>query len=316
MAAPPRRRPAPTRRTCRPPPTPHAGRAVVVAAIDNLGKGAAGQAVQDANLMLGLPETAGLTAQRESRRERHRPAGFRAAGRRRRAEGLRRRDVAVVINDGPSRAAAGVFTANRVKAAPVLWTQQVLSRRPGARGRAQLRRRQRLHRPAGLRRHPRHRRARSAAAPGRLGAGEIAVCSTGLIGERLPHGPAARRRGRRGAAADASRGGGLAAADAIRTTDTVAKIASPAGATATRSAAWPRAPGMLAPGPGHHAVRAHHRRRPDAGRRWTPRCAAATPVTFDRLDTDGCMSTNDTVLLLASGASGVAPDAGRRSAAR
>ena len=106
---------------------PHAGRAVVVATTDNLGKGAAGQAVQIANLMLGLPETAGLTTHGVATMSVTAPQGFRAAGV---AAGLKQsgdRDVAVVINDGPSRAAAAVFTTNRVQAAPVKWTRQVVS---------------------------------------------------------------------------------------------------------------------------------------------------------------------------------------------
>ncbi len=109
-----------------------AGRAVVVAAIDNLGKGAAGQAVQNANLMLGLPETTGLAVNgdramtmRAQLDDRAAPAGFRAAGV---EAGLKSagRDVALVVNDGPTYAAAGVFTTNRIKAAPVLWSEQVL----------------------------------------------------------------------------------------------------------------------------------------------------------------------------------------------
>ncbi len=117
---------------------PHAGRAVVVSALDNLVKGAAGQAIQIANLMLGLPEAAGLPPTeshhepcrrrtRERGHERHRATGFPRGRRRAGLKTSGERDVAVVINDGPSRAAAAVFTRNRVKAAPVLWTQQVVA---------------------------------------------------------------------------------------------------------------------------------------------------------------------------------------------
>ena len=69
--------------------------------------------------------------------------------------------------------------------------------------------------------------------------------------------------------------------------------------------------GMLAPGAGHDAVRADHRRGGRLRPRWTRCCARATAVTFDRVDSDGCLSTNDTVLLLASGASGIVADRGR-----
>ena len=177
------------------------------------------------------------------------PLGFRAAGV---AAGLKAsgaRDVAVVINDGPSRAAAGVFTANRVKAAPVLWTQQVLK---GGRVRAVLLNSGGANACTGpLGFADTHASAERMAAGLADSAGEIAVCSTGLIGERLPMDPLLG--GVDAALAEASRAGGLAAADAIRTTDTVAKIAfqRPAG---TRSAGWPRA-------------------RAWSPRRWPPCCA-------------------------------------------
>ena len=94
------------------------------------------------------------------------------------------------------------------------------------------------------------------------------------------------------------------------TTDTVPKTDRRRAATAGRSAAWPRAPACSRPALATMLVRAHHRRGGRRGRAATRRCARPPRVTFDRLDSDGCMSTNDTVLLLASGASGV--DARRR----
>ena len=132
-------------------------------------------------------------------------------------------------------------------------------------------------------------------------AGEIAVCSTGLIGDRLPMDRLLP--GVDAAVAAASADGGAAAADAIRTTDTVAEDVLPGRARLhdRRHGQGRRHAGA---GAGHDAGRAHHRRRPAAPRSLTPRCAEAVRTTFDRLDTDGCMSTNDTVLLLASGASG------------
>lgn len=132
------------------------------------------------------------------------------------------RDLALVVNDGPSRAAAGVFTRNRVKAAPVLWSEQVLK---GGRVRAVVLNAGGANActgSAGF--QDTHATAEKAAGVLEDSAGEIAVCSTGLIGERLPMDlllPGVEK-----AAAELSRGdGGLAAADAIRTTDTVAKIA-------------------------------------------------------------------------------------------
>jgi len=266
------------------------------------------------------------------------PLGFRAAGV---AAGLKTtgaRDVAVVVNDGPSRAAAGVFTANRVQAAPVLWTRQVAG---GGRIRAVALNSGGANActgPAGF--ADTHEIAERLAARLTDSAGEIAVCSTGLIGERL-----AMDRllpGVDAAAAEASRSGGPAAADAIRTTDTVVKIAFRRGGTAsgrtgpggtvtagtvtggtgpgggvpggTASGGYTiggmaKGAGMLAPSLATMlCVLTTDADLPAGELDRALRGAAA--VTFDRLDSDGCMSTNDTVLLLASGASGVRPEPG------
>jgi glutamate N-acetyltransferase / amino-acid N-acetyltransferase len=229
------------------------------------------------------------------------PLGFRAAGV---AAGIKApggRDVAVVINDGPSRAAAGVFTANRVKAAPVLWTQQVVR---GGRVRAVLLNSGGANACTGpLGFTDTHSSAERLAERLADSAGEIAVCSTGLIGERLPMD--LLLAGADAAVADATRSGGLAAADAIRTTDTVAKIAfqRPDGYTIGGMA---KGAGMLAPALATMLCVLTTDADLDAGT-LDAALRAATGVTFDRLDTDGCMSTNDTVLLLASGAAGVRP---------
>ena len=182
-----------------------------------------------------------------------------------------------------------------------------------ARRRAQLRRRQRLHRPGRASRTPtpppstppprsprqpaadRRRRRRR----GLLHRADRRAAADGQA--------AARRATRRCAALPAT--AAPAAAEAIMTTDTRPKTTVVAGRAAGRSAAWPRAP-ACSPRAGHHALRAHHRRGGRRRRRWTRRCARPRRVTFDRLDSDGCMSTNDTVLLLASGASGIEPTAG------
>ena len=230
------------------------------------------------------------------------PLGFRGAGV---AAGIKESgdpDVAVVLNDGPSAAAAGVFTANRVKAAPVLWSQQVLAGRTvravvlnsgGANA---------CTGPAGF--QDTHQTAEHMAGLLQIGAGEVAVCSTGLIGERLPMDKLLG--GVDAAVADASRAGGLAAADAIRTTDSVVKIAFRRG-TGYTIGGMAKGAGMLAPGLATMlcVLTTDAELAPaelDAALR------AATAVTFDRLDTDGCMSTNDTVLLMASGAAGVSPE--------
>ncbi len=261
------------------------------------------------------------------------PLGFRAAGV---AAGLKESgqpDVAVVLNDGPSRAAAGVFTANRVQAAPVLWTRQVVT---GGRVRAAVLNSGGANACTGA---PGFQDTHATAErlAGAIGdsAGEIAVCSTGLIGERLPM--AKLLPGVDAAVAEASRAGGLAAADAIRTTDTVVKIAfrrvGPAettpsktppllrGSASPQAASAPWTVGGMAKGAGMLApalatmlcVLTTDADVPAA--ELDAALRSATAETFDRLDTDGCMSTNDTVLLLASGAAGVRPDLGEFTAA-
>jgi glutamate N-acetyltransferase/amino-acid N-acetyltransferase len=247
------------------------------------------------------------------------PLGFRAAGV---VAGLKtsgERDVAVVINDGPSRSAAAVFTANRVQAAPVTWSRQVAS---GGRVRAVVLNSGGANACTGpLGFQDTHATAERLAAALDDSPGEIAVCSTGLIGERLPMDkllPAVDA-----AVAEADRSGGVHAADAIRTTDTIIKIAfrrqngsAPSGGrppqTPPNEGAWTvggmaKGAGMLAPSLATMLVVL----TTDAD--LTPAeldsaLRSATAVTFDRLDSDGCMSTNDTVLLMASAASGVKPD--------
>jgi glutamate N-acetyltransferase/amino-acid N-acetyltransferase len=234
--------------------------------------------------------------------------GFRAAGL---AAGLKESgatDLAVVINDGPSDAAAGVFTANRVKAAPVLWSQQVLST---GRLRAVVLNSGGANActgPDGFA-DTHHTAERMAAALTQaagvpVAAGEIAVCSTGLIGERLPLDRLLP--GVDAAVTAASGSGGPAAADAIRTTDTVAKMCC-LGGPGYLVGGMAKGAAMLAPALATMLVvlttdAVVPAAQLDASLR------EAVRATFDRLDTDGCMSTNDTVLLLASGASQVQPD--------
>lgn len=212
-------------------------------------------------------------------------------------------DLALVVNLGPRRAAAGVFTSNRVKAAPVLWSQQVLKggevsavvlNSGGANA---------CTGPKGF--QDTHATAEKAAEvlEGHS-AGEIAVCSTGLIGTLLPM--EKLLDGIDKAAAALSTEGGTDAAIAIKTTDTVHKTAVAAGEGWTVGG-MAKGAGMLAPGLATMLVVL----TTDADVE-TPGLDAAlrdaTRTTFDRVDSDGCMSTNDTVLLLASGASGITPD--------
>jgi glutamate N-acetyltransferase/amino-acid N-acetyltransferase len=245
------------------------------------------------------------------------PQGFRAAGVKAGLKSTDDPDVAVVLNDGPSRSAAAVFTSNRVQAAPVLWTREVVR---GGRVRAVVLNSGGANACTGpLGFQDTHATAEHLAAAlgredagstGSTGSGEIAVCSTGLIGERLPMDKILS--GVDAGVAAASRAGGLAAADAIRTTDTVVKIAFRRGAGRGGAGGYTiggmaKGAGMLAPALATMlcVLTTDADLTPaelDAALR------SATAMTFDRLDTDGCMSTNDTVLLLASGAAGVTPD--------
>jgi glutamate N-acetyltransferase/amino-acid N-acetyltransferase len=236
------------------------------------------------------------------------PKGFRASGV---AAGLKPTgalDVALVVNDGPDATAAGVFTANRVKAAPVVWSQQVL--------RAGIVRAVVLNSgganactgAAGFRdthATAEHVAARLTAGATRVpvGAGDVAVCSTGLIGERLAlpkllGGVDAAVRG-------LARDGGAAAAQAIMTTDTRPKTVAVAGAGFTVGG-MAKGAGMLAPALATMlCVLTTDAVADPATLDSTLR--QACQVSFERVDSDGCLSTNDTVLLLASGASGIPP---------
>jgi glutamate N-acetyltransferase/amino-acid N-acetyltransferase len=231
------------------------------------------------------------------------PAGFRAAGV---TAGLKPSglpDLALVVNDGPIDTAAGVFTANRIKAAPVLWSRQVVA---GGRLRAVVLNSGGANActgPDGF--ADTHATAEHAAGLLGLGAGEVAVCSTGLIGTRLPMD--LLLPGVATAVKELSPTGGPAAAEAIRTTDTVSKEAV-TGADGVTVGGMAKGAAMLAPALATMLVVV----TTDAVLEPGVADAAlrrATELTFQRIDSDGCLSTNDTVLLLASGVSGVTPSA-------
>jgi glutamate N-acetyltransferase/amino-acid N-acetyltransferase len=239
------------------------------------------------------------------------PKGFRAAGV---AAGLKsagQLDVALVVNDGPDATAAGVFTTNRVKAAPVLWSQQVLRggvvravvlNSGGANACTGPQGFQDTHLTA-----ERTAAALTGTARRNVGAGEVAVCSTGLIGERLPMDKLLR--GVDAATRRLARDGGPAAAEAIMTTDSRPKttIIGTAGKTGWTVGGMAKGSGMLAPGLATMLCVLTTDAVAGAGA-LDAALRQACRETFDRVDSDGCMSTNDTVLLLASGASGIQPD--------
>ncbi|KJY18787.1 MULTISPECIES: bifunctional glutamate N-acetyltransferase/amino-acid acetyltransferase ArgJ [Streptomyces] len=216
-------------------------------------------------------------------------------------------DLALVVNNGPRLAAAGVFTSNRVKAAPVHWSEQVL--RGGTVSAVVLNSggANACTGPKGF--QDTHATAEKVAAVlnehglGEHNAGEVAVASTGLIGVLLPMDKLLP--GIETAAAALSEDGGEAAAVAIKTTDTVHKTAtvSQDGWTVGGMA---KGAGMLAPGLATMLVVLTTDADVD-GPALDRALRSATRTTFDRVDSDGCMSTNDTVLLLASGASGRTP---------
>lgn len=233
------------------------------------------------------------------------PAGFRAAGV---AAGIKTSgdpDVALVVNDGPTDAAAAVFTCNQVQAAPVLWSRQVLA---DGRLRAVLLNSGGANActgPGGF--QDTHATAERAAELLGCGAISVAVCSTGLIGERLPMTALLSGVDAASAALATGDGAALAAATAVLTTDAVPKqaaVTTPAGWSVGGLA---KGAGMVAPSLATLLCVLTTDARVDAST-LDRVLHGATARTFERLDIDGCCSTNDTVLLMASGASTVAPD--------
>jgi glutamate N-acetyltransferase/amino-acid N-acetyltransferase len=229
------------------------------------------------------------------------PRGFRAAGV---AAGLKAsgaKDVALVVNDGPTYTSASVFTANRCQANPVLWSKEVVKdgivravvlNSGGANCYTG---------PEGF--QTTHAVAERVAGHLGFGAVDVVVCSTGLIG--LANDREQVLAGVDAAYAGLGTDGGPDAAAAIMTTDTVPKQVVVEGA-GWSVAGMAKGAGMLAPQLATMLVvlttdAVASADDLDAALR------AATRVSFDRLDSDGCMSTNDTVTLLASGASGITP---------
>ena len=234
--------------------------------------------------------------------------GFVAAGVAAGIKSTGAKDVTVVVNDGPSKVAAGVFTTNRIEAAPVTWSREVASdgrvdavilNSGGANA---------CTGPEGF--ADTHRTAEHVASAlqstGRdIVPGDVAVCSTGLIGVRLPMDTLLN--GADAAVAGLSQDGGAAAAEGIMTTDSTPKTAV-AGRDGWIVGGMAKGAGMLAPGMATMLCVVTTDAQVDAA---TAKAALASAVsqTLNRVDSDGCMSTNDTVLLMASGASGSQPEA-------
>jgi len=230
------------------------------------------------------------------------PKGFQAAGTACGLKATGKPDLALVINNGPRYDAAGLFTSNRVKAAPVIWSEQVLT---DGRLRAVILNSGGANActgPEGF--GDTHRTAEATAEALGIGAIDVAVCSTGLIGVRLDLDKIVEAVPT--LVEDASDAGGPAAAEAIMTTDTVPKQAAYAGAGWTIGG-MAKGAGMLAPGLATMLVVITTDAVVDQPQ-LREYLAEAGRVTFDRADSDGCMSTNDSVIVMANGACGVAPD--------
>lgn len=212
------------------------------------------------------------------------------------------KDVALVVNQGPLKAAAAVFTTNRAKANPILWSQEVIKdgqveaillNSGGANCYTGAQGFQTTHESAEL-----------VAKALEVAAGDVLVCSTGLIGEQLDR--VKLYAGVHDAISTLSVSGGEAASLAIMTTDSIPKRAQRQG-EGYRIGGMAKGAGMLAPGLATMLVvittdAVMTSKELDAALR------EATRLSFDRLDSDGCMSTNDQVSLMASGASAVKPD--------
>ncbi|HEY9423399.1 MAG TPA: bifunctional glutamate N-acetyltransferase/amino-acid acetyltransferase ArgJ, partial [Microterricola sp.] len=242
------------------------------------------------------------------------PLGFEAAGV---AAGIKSSgapDLALIVNRGPSQAAAAVFTSNRAQANPIIWSKQVIGDGTvsaivlnsggancftGSQGFQVT-----------------HRTAEAVASALEISAGDVLVCSTGLIGDQLDGDVLAA--GVLTATAALSADGGDDAARAIMTTDSVPKTAVIRGGS-NSGTGWSiggiaKGAGMLAPGLATMLVVITTDALLESAALDTA-LRAATRVTFDRLDSDGCMSTNDQVTLLASGASGDVPELAEFTAA-
>ena len=211
-------------------------------------------------------------------------------------------DLALVVNQGPLNSAAVVFTTNRCQANPILWSKEVIKDGQvsaiilnsggancytGSQGFQTT-----------------HATAEKVAEELGVSSGDVLVCSTGLIGDQLDR--EKLLAGTVAAAANLSTANGEVAAQAIMTTDSKPKTAQFKHESGWSIGGMAKGAGMLAPGLATMLVVITTDAVIDS-KSLDQALRAATRVTFDRLDSDGCMSTNDQVTLLASGASEVKP---------
>jgi glutamate N-acetyltransferase/amino-acid N-acetyltransferase len=216
-----------------------------------------------------------------------------------------KKDLAVVVNQGPLHLAAAVFTTNRCQANPILWSKEVIKDQQisaivlnsggancytGSQGFQTT-----------------HATAEALANYLEVSSADVLVCSTGLIGEQLDR--EKLLAGVKSAVDTLSHDGGISASEAIMTTDSVAKRAEAESSSGWRIGGMAKGAGMLAPGLATMLVVITTDAVVDAAD-LDSALRAATRVSFDRLDSDGCMSTNDQVTLMSSGASGVVAQLG------
>jgi glutamate N-acetyltransferase/amino-acid N-acetyltransferase len=230
------------------------------------------------------------------------PKGFKGSGVTAGLKASGKSDLALIVNEGPDKNAAAVFTKNQFKAAPVIWSQQVIKdgsisavllNSGGANA---------CTGPEGF--ADSHRCAEEVAEKLALSSSDVFICSTGLIGERLPMD--VMLQGIAKSVEKLTTGSIESAARAIMTTDSVPKQAVYHG-DGWSIVGMAKGAGMLAPSLATMLVVIMTDAKLESSK-IDSLLREATYQSFDRIDSDGCMSTNDTVLLMSSGASGVIPD--------
>ena len=216
-----------------------------------------------------------------------------------------KKDLALVVNDGPLDAAAGVFTANRFYAAPVQWSRKNVA---NGQVKAVILNSGGANACTG---QPGYEQAEATAqkVAELLGASaeDVAVCSTGLIGELLPLDHVLAGTDKAFAALANTAEAGAEASQAIMTTDTKPKTVELEGSNGFRVGGMVKGSGMIAPQLATMLCVITTDAVVSAGQLQAA-LNTGVEMSFNRIDVDGCMSTNDTVLLLASGASGIEPD--------
>jgi len=216
-----------------------------------------------------------------------------------------KKDLALVVNDGPLDMAAGVFTSNRFCAAPVQWTRKIVA---DGHVKAVILNSGGANACTG---QPGYEQSKATAqkVAALVGAkdSDIAVCSTGLIGELLPLDHVLSGADKAFAALADTAQAGADASHAIMTTDTKPKTVELEGSNGFHVGGMVKGSGMIAPQLATMLCVITTDAVVSAGQLQAA-LNAGVEMSFNRIDVDGCMSTNDTVLLLASGASGIEPD--------